>query len=109
MGLGKTLQIITLLEHTRLTATERTDGGHPVSLIICPSSLVYNWDSEIEHFFCCYKKTLLITGTAQERQDLLTHAADYDVLITSYDMLKRDITYYDALHFQYQIIDEHNT
>ena len=105
MGLGKTLQIITLLEHTRLTAAERTDGGHPVSLIICPSSLVYNWDSEIEHFAPALK-TLLITGTAQERQDLLTHAADYDVLITSYDMLKRDITYYDALHFQYQIIDE---
>ena len=49
---------------------------------------------------------MLITGTAQERQELLTHYADYDVLITSYDMLKRDIASYDNLHFHYQIIDE---
>ena len=115
MGLGKTLQIITLLEHARLEAISKTvdlteTASHtacppPVSLIVCPSSLVYNWDSEIEHF-APNLKTLLITGTAQERQELLTHYADYDVLITSYDMLKRDISSYDNLHFHYQIIDE---
>ena len=115
MGLGKTLQIITLLEHARLEAISKTvdlteTASHtacpsPVSLIVCPSSLVYNWDSEIEHF-APNLKTLLITGTAQERQELLTHYADYDVLITSYDMLKRDIANYDNLHFHYQIIDE---
>lgn len=115
MGLGKTLQIITLLEHARLEAISKTvdlteNASHtacpsPVSLIVCPSSLVYNWDSEIEHF-APNLKTLLITGTAQERQELLTHYADYDVLITSYDMLKRDIASYDNLHFHYQIIDE---
>lgn len=115
MGLGKTLQIITLLEHARLESISKTvdltgTASHtacpsPVSLIVCPSSLVYNWDSEIEHF-APNLKTLLITGTAQERQELLTHYADYDVLITSYDMLKRDIASYDNLHFHYQIIDE---
>ena len=115
MGLGKTLQIITLLEHARLEAISKTvdlteTASHtacpsPVSLIVCPSSLVYNWDSEIEHF-APNLKTLLITGTAQERQELLTHYAGYDVLITSYDMLKRDIASYDNLHFHYQIIDE---
>lgn len=115
MGLGKTLQIITLLEHARLEAISKTidlteTASHtacppPVNLIVCPSSLVYNWDSEIEHF-APNLKTLLITGTAQERQELLTHYADYDVLITSYDMLKRDIASYDNLHFHYQIIDE---
>lgn len=115
MGLGKTLQIITLLEHARLEAISKTvdltdTASHtacppPVSLIVCPSSLVYNWDSEIEHF-APNLKTLLITGTAQERQELLTHYADYDVLITSYDILKRDIASYDNLHFHYQIIDE---
>ena len=115
MGLGKTLQIITLLEHARLEAISKTvdltdTASHtacppPVSLIVCPSSLVYNWDSEIQHF-APNLKTLLITGTAQERQELLTHYADYDVLITSYDMLKRDIASYDNLHFHYQIIDE---
>lgn len=115
MGLGKTLQIITLLEHARLEAISKTVdltdiASHtacppPVSLIVCPSSLVYNWDSEIEHF-APNLKTLLITGTAQERQELLTHYADYDVLITSYDMLKRDIASYDNLHFHFQIIDE---
>ena len=115
MGLGKTLQIITLLEHARLEAISKTvdltdTASHtacppPVSLIVCPSSLVYNWDSEIEHF-APNLKTLLITGTAQERQELLTHYADYDVLLTSYDMLKRDIASYDNLHFHFQIIDE---
>lgn len=108
MGLGKTLQIITLL------AAARQSDKHSVSLIICPSSLVYNWYSEIERF-APELTTLLITGTADERQEKLQYYNDYDILITSYDMLKRDIDYYDELSFRYQIIDEaqfiknHNT
>ena len=108
MGLGKTLQTITLL-----TAARQSDE-HFVSLIICPSSLVYNWYSEIERF-APELTVLLITGTADERQEKLQYYQDYDILITSYDMLKRDIAYYEELSFRYQIIDEaqfiknHNT
>ena len=54
-------------------------------------------------------------GTAAERRDKIAGAAEADVLITSYDLLKRDILYYEDLHFHYEIIDEaqyiknHNT
>lgn len=134
MGLGKTLQVITLLAASRQhngiitdndVSTEAATDIRPadagtatglpeVSLIVCPSSLVYNWDSEIEHFAPELSR-LLVTGSAGERQEKLTHYQDYDVLITSYDMLKRDIAFYENLHFRYQIIDEaqfiknHNT
>jgi SNF2 family DNA or RNA helicase len=99
MGLGKTLQMITLL------ANARQEDPHTVSLIICPSSLVYNWDSEIERF-APELRTLLIIGNAAERHEKLTHYQEFDVLITSYDMLKRDVTQYQDLAFRYQIIDE---
>lgn len=99
MGLGKTLQIITLL------AAAKNEIASVVSLIICPSSLVYNWDSEIERF-APELRTLLVTGTAEERREKLLHYQDYDVLITSYDMLKRDVDAYSNLSFRYQIIDE---
>lgn len=99
MGLGKTLQIITLL------AAAKNETPGTVSLIICPSSLVYNWDSEIERF-APELHTLPVTGTAEERHEKLRNYHHYDVLITSYDMLKRDVDAYSDLSFHYQIIDE---
>ena len=80
----------------------------------CPSSLILNWQSEIEKF----SKTLtsiIISGSSDERKVQIRSCKDYDVVITSYDYLKRDIEAYEDFTFQYQIIDEaqyiknHNT
>ena len=99
MGLGKTIQVIALL----LDEAERE--AHTTSIIVCPASLVYNWENEF-HTFAPALKVLTVTGTAGEREELLKHTDEEDVLITSYDLLKRDIELYERKSFRYQIIDE---
>ncbi len=96
MGLGKTLQIISLL----LDDT----SGLP-SLVVCPTSLVLNWENEIKKFAPSLT-ALAVSGNAATRELLLSRAADYRVVITSYDMLKRDILLYENLSFRYHILDE---
>ena len=90
MGLGKTLQIITVL----LAAKE--EGRQGVSLIVAPASLVYNWGEEFARFAPALK-VCLVTGTQQERQKKLQGFRECDVLVTSYDLLKRDIAEYEDL------------
>lgn len=99
MGLGKTLQVITVLLATKI------ESGPGVSLIVGPASLIYNWEEEL-HRFASGLRTLVIAGTVAERQNLLENYQDYDVLVTSYDLLKRDIASYDGLDFHYEVIDE---
>lgn len=99
MGLGKTIQVIALL----LDEAEKKD--HTTSIIVCPASLVYNWENEF-HTFAPSLKVRTVTGMAQEREDLLKQTDEEDVLITSYDLLKRDIDLYKEKTFRFQIIDE---
>lgn len=100
MGLGKTLQIIALLADEK----EKQKDGQ-LSLIVCPASLVYNWEYEFQKF-APEIRVATITGNSQERELLLKEYSQYDVLITSYDLLKRDIAWYEDLSFRFQIIDE---
>lgn len=99
MGLGKTIQVITLL------LDEAAKNEHAVSLIVCPASLVYNWESEI-HQFAPTLKVRTVSGSLQERTEMLADAESVDAVITSYDLLKRDIALYDGKSFRFQIIDE---
>lgn len=103
MGLGKTLQVLTLL--CAAMKEESYDREKCTSLIVCPASLVYNWESEF-HKFAPYCKVLVQVGAAPKRKDNLQHLSDVDVLITSYDLLKRDLNLYESLSFLYMIIDE---
>ncbi|HIZ78654.1 MAG TPA: SNF2 helicase associated domain-containing protein [Candidatus Lachnoclostridium stercorigallinarum] len=100
MGLGKTVQVIALLLDERERRTEQKP-----SLIVCPASLVYNWENELEKFGPSLK-VLLVTGNAAQRREAASHAGEYDVVITSYDLLRRDLELYGDLEFRYQIIDE---
>lgn len=94
MGLGKTIQVIAFLEATK-----------KISLVICPSSLVYNWESEINKFAPDIS-VLLIIGDKENRKELLSNTEGYHVLITSYDLLKRDIDIYKDIKFEYVFADE---
>ena len=99
MGLGKTLQTIAVLLSARLEGR----GGR--TLIVAPASLVFNWGEEIRRFapqleFC------LVTGSQEERRRKIEAWKSFDVLITSYDLLKRDIPCYEGKRFDYQVIDE---
>jgi len=99
MGLGKTLQVLAVLLSAKL------EGKQGTSLVVAPASLVYNWGEEIRSFTpelsCGF-----ITGNQEERRAKLEWYKEYDVIVTSYDLLKRDIEYYEEKEFYYQIIDE---
>lgn len=102
MGLGKTVQVIGFL------LSEYAEAGvheNRKSLIVCPSSLVYNWKNELEKFAPSLPVKMVI-GTTIERQSILQNIEETDILITSYDLLKRDIEYYENIIFHCQIIDE---
>ena len=100
MGLGKTLQVITLL------LSEKEAGGEgEKSLIVCPASLIYNWENEISRFAPSLS-TLVLSGTIAEREELFKTLDSFDVIITSYDLLKRDKDLYSEKTFRFLIIDE---
>lgn len=101
MGLGKTLQMIAVL----LAAKEEAKGAASVSLIITPASLVFNWGEEMNRF-APELKVALVTGTQAERQKILEQYREYDVLVTSYDLLKRDIPLYEEMEFTCEVLDE---
>ncbi len=113
MGLGKTLQVIAFL-----LSDYRESGGQSLAqrgaLIVSPASLVYNWKNEFEKFGP-ELPIRMITGTAAERAELIKNAGEREILLTSYDLLKRDLQEYEACRFRCQIIDEaqyiknHNT
>ena len=119
MGLGKTLQVIALLTAFYQEKTEQKAAGNegsgselPLpSLIVCPASLVYNWGQEFARFSPGIR-VLLIAGTAKERQEQLEEQMRMEasegaqVIITSYDLLKRDREAYLGRTFEYEIIDE---
>lgn len=99
MGLGKTLQMIAVLLAAKLEGREGT------SLIVVPASLVFNWGEELKRF-APELTVSLITGTQEERKEKIEAYQNADVLVTSYDLLKRDIALYEEKQFSYEIIDE---
>ena len=102
MGLGKTLQVISFLWSE---FQESVPGENRRALVVTPASLVFNWMNEIERFAPGLPATV-VTGDAKERKALIKNAGEREVLITSYDLLKRDLKAYQKLDFAVQIIDE---
>ncbi len=111
MGLGKTLQIIAFLLSEFLDA--KADDNRRC-LIVTPASLVFNWNSEFNRFAPSLP-VKMVTGPAAERKEIIETAQTRDILITSYELLKRDLPQYKDVSFFCQIIDEaqyiknHNT
>lgn len=77
------------------------------SLVVSPSSLTLNWQSEANKF-TQNLKTLVVRGTLAERKRQIEKIDEYDLVITSYDLLKRDIELYSKKDytFRYVIADE---
>ena len=92
MGLGKTLQVLAYLR----TATAP-------SLVVCPTSLLFNWRREAERFVP-ELKVLTIDGS--DRSARFRQIAGHDVVLTSYPLLRRDIESYRNFHFDTIILDE---
>ena len=100
MGLGKTLQAISLIQSELETGSDKK-----LFIIVCPSSLTLNWENEFKKF-APKVRTAVLNGTASEREEILNNSEKYDVLITSYTLLVRDISKYQDLSFEMEFIDE---
>lgn len=98
MGLGKTLQAIVAL-------TQFRKANSAAALIVCPTSLLYNWKEEFSKFNPKLKVTV-IDGVPSQRKKFIQSCSEYDVIVTSYSLLQKDIEYYDAYRFSYMILDE---
>lgn len=96
MGLGKTLQVIAFVH-----------GAKPYkpTLIVTPSALTYNWLNEINRF-TPDASAVIIDGTKDDREELIKKIGDYEFVITSYPMLRRDIALYKDIEFSCCFIDE---
>ena len=102
MGLGKTIQLLAVI----LSYLEENKNPKP-SIVVCPSSLSLNWKNEIKKFAPSIK-TLVIHGNAEERKEQIEEIEKYNLIVTSYDLLKRDIEEYKRVdyNFKYIIADE---
>lgn len=96
MGLGKTLQVIALLDQLE------TDKP---SLVVCPSSLIYNWEDEVHKFSQTLPVTCIVSD-AKTRASLIQTMGDKHLYVTSYDYMRRDVELYDSIEFEYVILDE---
>ena len=103
---GKTLQVLAVILSYKNTQKQIEKKPMP-SMVVCPSSLTLNWLGEVEKFTPTLK-ALVISGNAVERERRIKLIEDYDIIITSYDSLKRDIELYDEklYQFKYMIADE---
>ncbi|MBQ2990540.1 MAG: SNF2 helicase associated domain-containing protein [Clostridia bacterium] len=99
MGLGKTIQALSLLLREK-------EAGRPVrALVVCPASLQLNWKAEAEKFAptlrCC-----ALTGSARERAQIIDAQQEPELMITSYDQLRRDVQLYGDEEFTHVLLDE---
>ena len=102
MGLGKTIQVITLVLKYKEEQKEKLP-----SIVIAPSSLTLNWKNEIQKFAPTLE-TIVINGNLEQRKMKIKDIKKYDLIITSYDLLKRDLELYEKeeITFKYAIADE---
>lgn len=95
MGLGKTIQIISFL----LCQKEKK------SLVVTPTSLIYNWKEEFEKFAPSLRVGI-VHGSKSVRNKVLDNKEEYDVILTTYGTIKNDKGFYKGENFDYCIIDE---
>jgi superfamily II DNA or RNA helicase len=98
MGLGKTVQTLALLAANKAHNTVQLP-----SLVVCPTSLVENWEIEAGKF-TPELKVAAIKGT--KRKALWDECHQADIVIASYAVAKRDIKHFQAVNFNYLILDE---
>lgn len=101
MGLGKTLQAIAFIESEII----EKDKSKMPSLVVAPTSLVYNWMNEVEKFAPTLK-AIVISGSKDEREEKRKEIEESDLVITSYPLIRRDIEEYKDINFRYCILDE---
>jgi superfamily II DNA or RNA helicase len=100
MGLGKTVQVLALLAGRR---TRQRKEQRPPSLVVVPRSLIFNWKQEAARF-APQLRTLDHTGLGRSKS--AEAFADYDLILTTYGTLRRDVLLFKDARFDYCILDE---
>ncbi len=96
MGLGKTVQTIAFI-------CSKIEQGQGPYIVICPASVLYNWEHEFKKF-APQIKTQIVAGSKAERQSLIEEEAA--VYITSYPLILRDADLYQGMNFSTMVLDE---
>ena len=96
MGLGKTVQVLALL-------ASRCGRATRPSLVVVPRSLVFNWKQEAARFTPALR---VLDHTGLGRGSPGEHLREHDVILTTYGTLRRDITEFTGIEFDYVVLDE---
>ena len=97
MGLGKTIQVLALLDGRRVAEDRRP------SLVVVPRSVVFNWKAEAARFT---PELRVLDHASPDRRPTTEHFGDYDVVLTTYALLRREIARMAGVEFDYVILDE---
>lgn len=102
MGLGKTLQTLCIL------ALDHHRNPHaPPSLVVCPPTLTGHWVYEAEKFFETKDLSVLqYAGTPPEREKLRPRVTYHRLVVASYDIVRKDIDYFETRQWNYCVLDE---
>ncbi|XP_048483011.1 TATA-binding protein-associated factor 172 isoform X2 [Plutella xylostella] len=113
MGLGKTLQSIVVVagshyERARDYARSGAADRAPLpSLVVCPPTLTGHWVFEVNKFIPTkYLKPLQYVGPPFERERLRTQVKHYNLIVASYDIVRKDIDFFSSLKWNYCVLDE---
>lgn len=98
MGLGKTLQVLSFINHLK------TDGRKGVNLVIAPTSLLFNWEAEVQKF--CPNLTVYRHHGSNRTKIKIDNLENIDLVITTYGTVTSDIEDFSNIYFNYVILDE---
>jgi len=99
MGLGKTVQVLAMLEQRRRAA----GSDRRPSLVVAPRSVVFNWKAEAARFT---PELRLLDHSTPDRIRAADHFAQFDVVLTTYALLRREAEFFADVEFDYAILDE---
>jgi SNF2 family DNA or RNA helicase len=108
MGLGKTVQVLALLESRRQLREKSLNSNSgqkpiPPSLVVVPKSLVFNWHQEATRFA---PQLRVLEHTGQERGNVAEQLNECDLILTTYGTMRNDAVDFKDIHFDYVILDE---
>ena len=97
MGLGKTIQALSFLQHFR------DEHGRLSALVVCPTTLMFNWENEIRKFTPSLTYHIHHGGDRTRNKEVLSQ---YNIIITTYGTLRSDIKLLLEMNFDYAVLDE---
>jgi TATA-binding protein-associated factor len=107
MGLGKTLQCICIIASDHSQKRNEKCSSHQPSIVVCPPTLTGHWCYEVSKF--CENNCLSVlqySGNPGERLRMQTRVHQYDLVISSYEVVRNDIAFFRSISWNYCVLDE---